>query len=83
VRTAKLLRSIGKPVPPKYTKVLTFETFRVLTFKERIKVILGWNFHVKVLVQCEHSPGERSNFIVRHTLTHQTSAEGVLREQNQ
>ncbi len=70
------LKRPEREVPTTYRAVFNFETFRRLTFRERLAILFGWrNIEVLTTVQTQHASGKfRPDIVIR--LTDKQAPEG-------
>ncbi len=47
----------GRELPPRFRHVITTNYFRTFTFKERLGLLFGCGFLVKISVWCVNRPG--------------------------
>jgi len=79
----------GRVLPTKFTGVISTDWHRTFTLKERLKILLGYNFSVAIRIVTVNSPGKFNPIIVGETTKHTSPSEmvkerlqNVLAEQN-
>ena len=69
MNTKKQLKLRETALPPRFKFREDFEFFRKFTFKERLKIIIGFNLRLPGTIFMEHSPGKTQHVLEAHTTT--------------
>lgn len=55
---SKRIKPVDREVPTVYKAILNFDTFRPLTFRERLRILFGKNIEVKCVIATEWKFGK-------------------------
>lgn len=69
-----------RPIPMKFSRLIEVDWFRTFTFRERLRLLLGYNVAVCIRIACRHSAGDIRPF-VRAETTKQLHASDLLKTQ--
>lgn len=66
-----------RPLPTKFTGVISTDWFRKFAWHERLKILCGFNLNVSIRIVTQHTPGKYNPVIMAETSKHQTPSAHV------